>query len=89
VPAATIAANLTAQLGVPATAAGSSVRATAADTQHAWAAGSWAVTHAEAYGITAVTVGQSQWTRARGEDAWSWQAASNPVSPTSVTITAP
>jgi hypothetical protein len=88
VPAATIAANLTAELGVPAAAAGSSVRVTASDTQHAWAAGSWAVTHAEPDGITAVTVGDRQWTRARGEDGWSWHAADNPVPPTSVTITA-
>lgn len=86
-PATTIAADLTAEMGVPATAARSSVRVSAADTQHAWAAGSWAVTHAEADGITAVTVGNLQWTRARGEDGWSWHAATSPVGPTSVTIT--
>src|SRR5664279_5074963 len=88
-PAATIAANLTAELGVPASVQGRSVHVSASDSQHAWAAGSWAVTHAEANGITAVTVGHRQWTRTRGEDGWSWHAADNPVSPTSVTITAP
>jgi hypothetical protein len=86
-PAATIAANLTAELGVPAAVQGSSVRVTAADTQHAWAAGSWAVAHAEADGITAITVGDLAWTRARGEDAWSWHTAAKPIPPTSVTIT--
>jgi hypothetical protein len=87
VPAATIAANLTAELSVPAAVQGDSVRATAADSQHAWAAGSWAVTHAEADGITAVTVGDRQWTRVRGEDGWSWHAATNPIAPSSVMIT--
>jgi len=85
-PAATIAANLTAELGVPASVQGRSVHVSASDSQHAWAAGSWAVTHAEANGITAVTVGHRQWTRARGEDGWSWHAATNPIGPNSVTI---
>jgi hypothetical protein len=76
-PATTIAAQLTTELGVP----------TGSDTQQAWAVGSWAVAHADAYGITSVTVGDRTWTRARGEDAWSWQAATNPLAPTAVTIT--
>jgi hypothetical protein len=86
-PAATIAAQLTTELGVPATVAGKDVRAIGRDTQQAWAAGSWAVAHAQAYGITSVTVGDRTWIRARGEAAWSWQAATNPVAPTAVTIT--
>ena len=86
-PAPTIAAQLTTELGVPATVAGKDVLATGRDTQQAWAAGSWAVAHAQAYGITSVTVGDRTWTRARGEAAWSWQAATNRVAPTSVTIT--
>jgi hypothetical protein len=86
-PAATVAAHLTAELGVPATVQAHSVLATGRDSQQAWAAGSWAVTHADADGITAVTVGDRTWTRARGEDAWSWHAATKPVDPTSVTIT--
>jgi hypothetical protein len=85
-PAATIATHLTTELGVPATVQGGSVHAVAHDTQQAWAAGSWAVAHADADGITAITVGDRTWTRARGEDAWSWQAATNPVAATSVTI---
>jgi hypothetical protein len=86
-PAATIAAHLTAELGVPASVQGRGVRAQGRNIQEAWAAGSWAVAHAEADGITAVTVGNRAWTRARGEDAWSWQPATKPVAPTSVTIT--
>jgi hypothetical protein len=86
-PAATIAARLTAELGVPATVQAGTVRVHARNTQDAWAAGSWAVAHAEADGIIAVTVGDRAWTRERGEDAWSWQTATKPVAPTSVTIT--
>lgn len=86
-PATTIASQLTAQMGVPATVVGHDVQATASTAQEAWAAGSWAVAHADAYGITAVTVGDRTWTRARGQDAWSWQAATTAVAPTVVTIT--
>jgi hypothetical protein len=86
-PAAVIASHLTTELGVPATVQGGSVHVQARTTQDAWAAGSWAVAHAEADGIIAVTVGDRAWVRARGEDGWSWQTASKPVAPTSVTIT--
>ena len=86
-PAASIAAHLTVELGVPATVQGASVHAAGQDNQEAWAAGSWVVAHADADGITAVTVGDRTWTRARSEDAWSWHAATTPISPTSVTIT--
>ena len=85
--AAVIAADLTAEMGVPAAAAGRDVRVNAGNTQEAWAAGSWAVAHAEADGITSVTVGNRTWTRARGEDAWSWHEASEPLAATSVRIT--
>jgi hypothetical protein len=85
-PAATIAAQLTAELGVPTAVGAGSVHATGRDAQQAWAAGSWAVAHADAEGITAVTVGDRTWTRARGEDAWSWHAASTPLASTAVTI---
>jgi hypothetical protein len=86
-PAARIAAQLTAEMGVPASVQASRVRATGRDAQQAWAAGSWAVAHADADGITAVTVGNRTWTRARGEDGWSWHAATTPIAPTSMTIT--
>ena len=86
-PAATLAAQLTAELGVPATVAGATVRANGRSAQEAWAAGSWAVAHAEADGVTSVTVGDRAWTRARGVEAWSWHAATKPIAPTAVTIT--
>jgi hypothetical protein len=86
-PAARIAAQLTAEMGVPATVGARQIQATGRDAQEAWAAGSWAVAHADADGITAVTVGNRTWTRARSEDAWSWHAATTPIAPTSMTIT--
>jgi hypothetical protein len=86
-PAASIAKHLTAELGVSATAEGAAVRVTGRNAQAAWATGSWAVAHAEAHGITSVTVGTRTWTRARGEEGWSWHAADKPLGPTSVAIT--
>ncbi|HEY5248260.1 MAG TPA: hypothetical protein VIJ15_07405 [Dermatophilaceae bacterium] len=86
-PAASIAAHLTAELGLPASVESDRVKATGRDAKEAWAAGSWAVAHAEADGITEVTVGDRTWTRARGEEGWSWHAATKPIAPTSVTIT--
>src|SRR5664280_1855280 len=86
-PAARIAAQLTAEMGVPATVQAREIQATGRDAQETWAAGSWAVAHADADGITAVTVGNRTWTRARSEDAWSWHAATTPIAATSMTIT--
>ena len=86
-PAAAIAQRLTAELGVPAKVQGAQVQVTGRNAPQAWAAGSWAVAHAEADGITSVTVGNRSWTRARGDAAWSWHAASRPVAPTVVVIT--
>src|SRR5450631_796715 len=86
-PAARIAAQLTAEMGVPATVQGRKVHVIGRDSQQAWAAGSWAVAHADADGITAVTVGNRTWTRARGEDGWSWHEATTPIAPASMTIT--
>jgi hypothetical protein len=86
-PAASIAARLTTELGVPATVRAGSVQATGRTVQEAWAAGSWAVAHAEADGITSITVGDRTWTRARGEEALSWHPSKKPNAPTVVTIT--
>jgi hypothetical protein len=86
-PAATIAARLTAQLGVPTTVAGGNVRATGRNAREAWAAGSWAVAHAEADGITSITVGNRTWTRGRGADALEWHPATKPIAANSVLIT--
>ena len=86
-PAATLAKRLTAELGVPAKVQGTAVQATGRTPLQAWAAGSWAVANAEADGITSVTVGDRSWTRARGEVAWSWDAAKTPIASTAVMIT--
>jgi hypothetical protein len=86
-PAATLAAQLTAELGIPATVEGAKVHATGRNSQEAWAAGSWAVAHAEADGITSVTVSDRTWTRGRGAEAWSWHAAPNASAQNVVTIT--
>ena len=86
-PASTIAAQLTAQLGVAATVSAGTVRATGRNAQEAWAAGAWAAAHADTHGITAITVGDRTWTRSRGEEAWSWHAAGTPIAMTSVSIT--
>ncbi len=86
-PAVTLAAHLTAELGIPATVEGTKVRARGLSTKVAWATGSWAVAHAEADGITSVTVGDRTWTRARGAEAWSWYAAAQPDAQNAVTIT--
>jgi hypothetical protein len=86
-PAASLAKRLTAEMGVPTTVEGANVRATGRNAQLAWAAGSWAMAHAEADGITSVTVGDRTWTRERDEEAWSWHTAAQPIAPTSVRIT--
>jgi hypothetical protein len=86
-PAATIAAHLTAELGVPATVQGKTIQVAGGNAQVAWAAGAWAVAHAEADGIDSVTVGDRTWTRARGSEALSWHPADKALAPTSVTIT--
>jgi hypothetical protein len=86
-PAATIAARLTAELGVPATVQGKTIQVTGRDAQVAWAAGAWAVAHAEADGITSVTVGNRAWTRGRGSEALSWHPTDAALAATSVIIT--
>jgi len=72
---------------VPAVVQGQDIHATGRNAQLAWAAGSWAVAHAEADGITSVTVGDRAWTRERGSKAWSWHPADQAIAPTSVAIT--
>ncbi len=85
-PATTLAARLTAELGIPATLEGARVQVKGRNTQEAWVAGSWAVAHAEADGITSVTVGDRTWTRGRGTEAWSWHAAASASAQNLVTI---
>ena len=72
---------------MPAKVQAAAVQATGRSPSEAWATGAWAVAHAEADGITSVTVGDRSWTRARGDEAWSWDAADTPIAPTAVMIT--
>jgi hypothetical protein len=85
--AAGLAAHLRTEMGVPTSVKGADVRATGRSPREAWAAGSWAVAHAEANGVTSITVGDRAWTRTRGKEAWSWHPAANPIARNSVRIT--
>ncbi|WP_202911699.1 hypothetical protein [Segeticoccus rhizosphaerae] len=51
----------------------------------AWTVGAWAVAHAEADDVTAVTVGDHTWTRSREESGWTWPSAERPAA-TSTTV---
>ena len=85
-PAATVAADLQAQLGVQATAEGSTLTVNAPSGQLAWAAGQWAVARAEAYGVNRVQVGDRAWSRGTGGSAESWSTGESAPTPTTVTI---
>jgi hypothetical protein len=83
-----LAKALGSRLDVRPMANGKAVTVTATTPELAWACGAWAVAHANAARITAVTVGDRTWTRSREESAWSWARAASPTgSPTSVRIT--
>ncbi|HET7303490.1 MAG TPA: hypothetical protein VFJ12_02935 [Segeticoccus sp.] len=74
------AEELTHQTGLPARSAGRHVVEVDAGTaDHGWTAGAWAVAHAEADGVTSVTVGDRAWTRSRDESGATWQRAGNPT----------
>jgi hypothetical protein len=86
-PSATVAADLDTQLGVKATADGSTLTIAAPSPVLAWAAGQWAVARAEAYGVERVQVGDRAWTRGDGGSAESWSTGESAATPTTVTIT--
>ena len=86
VPAATIAADLEAQLGVTATVDGSTLTVAAPSDELAWGAGHWAVARAEAYGVDRVQVGDRAWTRGTGGSAESWSTGESAATPRTVTI---
>ncbi len=67
------------QTGVRATAGSNSLTYRAPDATRARAVAAWAVAHAEADGVTEVTVGDRAWQRQRGRDGWSWHGASHPT----------
>jgi hypothetical protein len=85
-PAATVAADLDAQLGVKAAVDGSTLTVNAPSDQLAWAAGQWAVARAEAYGVNRVQVGDRAWSRRTGGSAQSWSTGESAPTPTTVTI---
>lgn len=85
--ASRLSAALSEELGVRGTATGRDVTVAAASRRQAWAVGTWAVAQAQARRTTSVTVGDRVWTRARGEEAWSWQQASVPLPEQQVRIT--
>jgi hypothetical protein len=86
VAAATVAADLDAQLGVKAAVEGSTLTVNAPSAQLAWAAGQWAVARAEAYGVNRVQVGDRAWSRGTGGSAESWSTGESAPTPTTVTI---
>jgi hypothetical protein len=82
-----LADKLEAQLGVRGTGdtTAGTVTVELGEEALAWTAGTWAVSHADAEQVTAVTVGSRSWTRA-GEDPLVWTAAGQPVGPTTVVV---
>ena len=62
------------ELGVPATAKGSSLSVQADSERRAWSAGAYAVAKAQQFGATRVRVGEREWVRTRDTDGWSWHA---------------
>lgn len=66
--------------GLTATANARSVDYRAKSVNGAFAIASWAIAHADADNITAVTVGDRAWERHRGRDGWTWRTAGRPTS---------
>lgn len=75
------------ELGVTGSVSGSKVVVAARDAQQAWGVAAWTVAKASDTGVVKVSVDGREWTRGRGQDAWSWPAAkSSGPTATSVTI---
>lgn len=84
---AQVVQQLSNESGLPATAGHSAVDYHARSADGAYAVAAWAIAHADADNITAVTVGDRAWVRHRGRDGWTWHAAPQPTSgPTQVRI---
>lgn len=66
---------------------GRTVVVDAADARQAWMVGNWGVARATDTGVTAVTVGDQQWTRTRSSGALEWSGASAPQPATRVVLT--
>ncbi|KNX39178.1 hypothetical protein VV01_03980 [Luteipulveratus halotolerans] len=72
-------AKMKKQTGARGSVADGGLSLTASSEKVAWALAGWAVTHAEADGVTRVTVGDREWRRERGKAGWSWHDASEPT----------
>ncbi|MDQ2757309.1 MAG: hypothetical protein M3Y71_12225 [Actinomycetota bacterium] len=70
--ARSVTADLGAQMGTTGAESSGTVRVTASDPTHAWAAAQWAVARAEAYGVAHVEVAGRTWDRGNGDSALTW-----------------
>lgn len=85
---AAVVAKIARQTGLQAVAGTSDVTLSARSSVRAWTIAAWAVTHAEAEGITSVTVGDREWRRERGRGGAKWNVAQRGAgSPNGVRIT--
>lgn len=88
---ALITKQLSAEYALKATPSGNGPNAVlsvrAPSEQLAWSVGSWATAKAGLTGVTAVVVGDKQWTRSKSSKAYEWASADRPSgSPTTVVI---
>ncbi|MDO5503259.1 MAG: hypothetical protein Q4G67_08820, partial [Actinomycetia bacterium] len=63
---------------------GSTLTLESSDRRTAWSVGQYLVAKADRHAITAVTVGDQQWTRASGRSALQWHSAHSPTAQTQV-----
>jgi Na+-transporting methylmalonyl-CoA/oxaloacetate decarboxylase gamma subunit len=75
----TVAADLAEQTGSKATTSGGGLTVATGTDRQAWAIAHWAVARAEAYGITAVRIGDRVWDRTSGAAGWSKGVATTTV----------
>ena len=61
--------------GASASPTGRTLQVKAGSPLQAWAVGAWAVSMADAHGVTKVRVADREWTRTRDKDGWTWQGA--------------
>jgi hypothetical protein len=70
-----LTAALKSELGISASANGSTVAAQGTSEVQAWSIGAYAVAKADAHGVTRVRVGDREWKRTRDRAGWEWQSA--------------
>ncbi|AKT51374.1 hypothetical protein [Arsenicicoccus sp. oral taxon 190] len=84
--AVSVARHLEQELRVATVVGNGQVEVSGGDAQQAWLVGHWAVAHAQAYGLSSVTVGNREWTRQRGQDGWQWHPATTPAAANHVVV---